>query len=213
MAEISSDAGLYHRYTNHSLRATTVTLLDDANQEGRHIISVTEHASITSLGPYSRTSEKLKKTMRDILTFWLDGIDTSDYEPPAKKPVPSTSTIRSESPRQGSGRPSTGASVIISPRQCTYPNRPMRGMSPRFSCDAAISRKLPQNIMQPGLSQNITVDEERFDMDSDLDDIIQTIDLDALPWSQSFSQTNNSKRSNCYSQPIFHNCNVTINYH
>ena len=108
-----------HRYTNHYLRATTVTLLDDANQEGRHIISVTEHASVTSLGPYSRTSEKRKKTMSDILTFGLDGNDTSDYEPPAKKSVPITSTIRSESPRQGSGRPSTGASVIISPRQGT----------------------------------------------------------------------------------------------
>ena len=153
MAKISSDTGLSHRYTNHSLRATTVTLLDDANQEVRHIISVTEHASVTNLGPYSWTSEKRKKTMSDILTFGLDGNDTSYYEPPAKKPVPSTSTIRSESPRQGSGRSSTGASVIISPRQGAYPNRPMRGMSPRFHCNAAISRKPPQNVMKPGLSQ------------------------------------------------------------
>ena len=211
MAEISEDAGLSHRYTNHSLRATTVTPLDDANQEGCHIISVTERASAIRLGPYSRTSEKRKKTSSVILTFVLDGNYTSDYEPPAKKPVPSTRTISCESPSQGNGRRST--SVIISPRQGAYPNRPMRGMSPRFPSNATISRKPPQTVMQPSLSQNITVVEERFDMDSGLDDILQSIDLDALPWSQTFCQTNNSKRSNCYSQPIFHTCNFTINYH
>jgi hypothetical protein len=96
MADLSVDANLSTRYTNHCLRATTVNLLEDAKQEGRHIIAVTQHASVNSLSSYSRTSVKKRKTMSDIISFGLKGNDTSEYVEPKKKqlvPVlPSTST-------------------------------------------------------------------------------------------------------------------------
>lgn len=63
-SNLSEKAGLSRRYTNHSLRATTVTILDAANIPGRHIMSVTGHKSESSLKTYSgMTDESTKMTM------------------------------------------------------------------------------------------------------------------------------------------------------
>ena len=45
MSEISKEFALSQVYTNHSLRATTVHVLDAANIAVRHIMSVTGHKS------------------------------------------------------------------------------------------------------------------------------------------------------------------------
>ena len=42
MKNISEKAGCSQKYTNHSLRATTCTILDEAGFQNRHIMSVTE---------------------------------------------------------------------------------------------------------------------------------------------------------------------------
>ena len=55
MKEISIDAGLSISYTNHSIRATCITLLDDAGNESRHIMSVSGHKSESSICSYSKT--------------------------------------------------------------------------------------------------------------------------------------------------------------
>jgi hypothetical protein len=63
MTEISRMAKLSHEYTNHSCRATTVHVLDEAQVPSRHIMSVTGHKSESSLKTYSgKTCEKNKKT-------------------------------------------------------------------------------------------------------------------------------------------------------
>jgi hypothetical protein len=49
MSEISQEFALSQVYTNHSLRATTVHVLDAANIAVRHIMSVTGHKSESSL--------------------------------------------------------------------------------------------------------------------------------------------------------------------
>jgi hypothetical protein len=79
MSQITKDAGLSKNYTNHCLRATTVTLLDDAKQESRHIISVTDHKSTRSLRSYSRVSDAKKREMSGILHFGLEGNDTTEF--------------------------------------------------------------------------------------------------------------------------------------
>lgn len=64
MTEISRMAKLSHEYTNHSCRATTVHVLDEAQVPSRHIMSVTGHKSESSLKTYSgKTCEKNKKFM------------------------------------------------------------------------------------------------------------------------------------------------------
>ena len=63
MSVISEAASLSQRYTNHSLRATKVHILEDSTQiPSRHIMSVTEHKSESSLKTYSgKTTENTKK--------------------------------------------------------------------------------------------------------------------------------------------------------
>ncbi|VDI10339.1 Hypothetical predicted protein [Mytilus galloprovincialis] len=69
MNEISKMANLSHIYTNHSCRATTVHLLDEADIPSRHIMTVTGHKSETSLKTYSgKTCEKKKRHMSEILS-------------------------------------------------------------------------------------------------------------------------------------------------
>lgn len=53
MPAISTNARLSQRYTNHSLRATTVHKLDSNDFSGRHITSITGHKSESSLKTYT----------------------------------------------------------------------------------------------------------------------------------------------------------------
>ena len=55
-------------YTNHSIRATCITLLDNAQFEARHIIAVTGHKAESSIKKYSRNCSSAKKReMSDAL--------------------------------------------------------------------------------------------------------------------------------------------------
>ena len=45
MKEISLGAGLSQKYTNHSVRATAITLWSNANVPSRHIMSISGHAN------------------------------------------------------------------------------------------------------------------------------------------------------------------------
>ena len=66
MKNISEKAGCSQKYTNHSLRATTCTILDEAGFQNRHIMSVTGRSE-SSLKHYSRTSDKKKRLMSATL--------------------------------------------------------------------------------------------------------------------------------------------------
>ena len=56
------------QYTNHSIRATCITLLDNAQFEARHIIAITGHKSEHTIKQYSRKCPNEKKRqMSDAL--------------------------------------------------------------------------------------------------------------------------------------------------
>ena len=62
MTRMSEEAKLSEKYTNHSLRATSVHVLDSAQVPTRHIMSVTGHKSENSLKTYTdHTDSKAKK--------------------------------------------------------------------------------------------------------------------------------------------------------
>lgn len=72
MTTISKDCQLSKIYTNHSLRATTVHLLDVARFPDRHIMSVTGHKAESSLKTYtgytdSKTKQKMSNTLSSVL--------------------------------------------------------------------------------------------------------------------------------------------------
>lgn len=70
MSKLSEKAGLAVLYTNHSLRATSVHILDNVgNFAGRHIMTITGHKSETSLKTYTGyTGESIKRKMSDTLS-------------------------------------------------------------------------------------------------------------------------------------------------
>ena len=61
MKTISVDAGLSQLYTNHYIRASCITVLDDGGVEARHIMNVSGHKSETSIKSYSRNVSESKK--------------------------------------------------------------------------------------------------------------------------------------------------------
>lgn len=68
MKIISEKADLSQLYTNHCIRATCITALDDSGVEARHIMSISGHKSETSIKSYSRNvSENKKHEMYAVL--------------------------------------------------------------------------------------------------------------------------------------------------
>ena len=68
MKKISKEADLSKIYSNHSTRATAVTILDKSGFEARHIMSASGHRSESSIRSYSKTDEATKKRISETLT-------------------------------------------------------------------------------------------------------------------------------------------------
>ena len=69
---ISHQAELSKIYTNHSIRATTITILDRSGFEARHIMSVSGHRNESSIKTYSKTDTNTKTNMAGSLTAVID---------------------------------------------------------------------------------------------------------------------------------------------
>ena len=68
MKPMSLTASIIPDLTNHSVRATSVTVLSDHNVEARHIKVVTGHKSTTSIESYNaRASLQQKENMSNIV--------------------------------------------------------------------------------------------------------------------------------------------------
>ncbi len=69
MRSISTTACLSRTYTNHCIRATAITALDDAGVEARHIMRTTGHKSEASIRSYaSRVCDEKKRSISDTLS-------------------------------------------------------------------------------------------------------------------------------------------------
>ncbi|KAK3749055.1 hypothetical protein QZH41_019186 [Actinostola sp. cb2023] len=69
MKRISTAEELSYVYTNHSIRATSITMLDECGYEARHIMAVSGHRSENSIRSYaSRTSLSTKRNMLDAIS-------------------------------------------------------------------------------------------------------------------------------------------------
>ncbi len=76
MKVLSKEAKLSVEYTNHSIRATTITILDRNGYEARHIMSVSGHRSESSLKSYTKTGDLTNSKMADCLP---SAIDSSEH--------------------------------------------------------------------------------------------------------------------------------------
>jgi integrase len=68
MKNLSKQLNLNKLYTNHSLRATTITLLDNKGFEARHIMSISGHKIESSIRSYSRTDDTQKRKIAKALS-------------------------------------------------------------------------------------------------------------------------------------------------
>ena len=69
MARMCVEAKLNTRYTNHSVRATSITALDHAGIDSRHIMAISGHKSEQSIKSYSQNvSDTKKREMADVLS-------------------------------------------------------------------------------------------------------------------------------------------------
>lgn len=68
MSTISVKAGLKTRYTNHCIRATTVTRLRDGGIDPHDIVAVTGHRCIASIASYSKTNLQKRREMSHTLS-------------------------------------------------------------------------------------------------------------------------------------------------
>lgn len=79
MSVISEKAGLETRYTNHCIRATTVTSLQNAGMAPSDIVAVTGHRSIASIDSYSRCSDHARRNMSHELSTAV-GLKVTDKD-------------------------------------------------------------------------------------------------------------------------------------
>jgi len=78
MANLSEECGLSKRYTNHCIRSTCITVLDDNDIASRHIIGLSGHKSETSIKSYSkRLNDDKKRQMSGILSENIVGTESS----------------------------------------------------------------------------------------------------------------------------------------
>ena len=68
MKKISKDANLSKTYTNHSIRATAVTILDRSGFEARHIMVVSGHKNESSIRSYCKMDMSTKREMSASLS-------------------------------------------------------------------------------------------------------------------------------------------------
>ena len=72
MKVISQQAELSTIYTNHSVRAKTISILDRSGFEPRHIMSVSGHRNESSIKTYSKTDANTKTNMAGNLMVVID---------------------------------------------------------------------------------------------------------------------------------------------
>lgn len=78
MSSISKVGKLSEAYTNHSVRATSITVMDHSGIDSRHIMKVSGHASETSLKSYSHSiNDSKKRQMSCVLSDSLVGSTSS----------------------------------------------------------------------------------------------------------------------------------------
>ena len=75
MKNLSKQLNLNKLYTNHSLRATTITLLDNKGFEARHIMSISGHKTESSIRSYSRADDTQKRKIAKALSDTIIGME------------------------------------------------------------------------------------------------------------------------------------------
>ncbi|XP_041471988.1 uncharacterized protein LOC121421357 [Lytechinus variegatus] len=152
MKSISIEANTSRPYTNHCIRATTITTLDEQGFEARHIMTVSGHKSESSLKHYSRVDEGHKRQMSLCLSEKCQSKVRLSTSP--------SSTTRSNGARSGPG-PGSGPAKERSGPPCTVsrpPRSPVSSHPPPESAPDVMTQPqdLQRSTLGPGPSPGTT---------------------------------------------------------
>ena len=97
MSSISKEIQLSYQYTNHCIRATAVSLLDECNFEARHIMRVSGHKSESSIRFYSRrlSEVKQKEISHSLSTACFESLERQEQTAEADCPLVGNTVPRS----------------------------------------------------------------------------------------------------------------------
>lgn len=153
MQRISEKAGLATTYTNHSIRATTVTSLRNKGIHVNDIMAVTGHKCLQSIMSYSTTTETARRQMSHALAT-VSGYDVTTASPRkpskpsaalGKPPLSPPSDVKPALPRPGKIVDSKEKPGIVS--------------TPKKATSIALHISPNKNdmalLVQPGLSYDI----------------------------------------------------------
>ena len=116
MKIISKGANLSQVYTNHSVRASAITVLSDANVPDRHIMFVSGHSSEQSISHYSaRPSAPQLESVSDTISNALQYNQTQSTQISTVSSTPSATPLIESSNRMAS-------SVSMSSASASFPS-------------------------------------------------------------------------------------------
>ena len=116
MKIMSKGANLSQVYTNHSVRASAITVLSDANVPDRHIMFVSEHSSEQSNSHYSaRPSAPQLESVSDTISNALQYNQTQSTQISTVSSTPSATPLIESSNRMAS-------SVSMSSASASFPS-------------------------------------------------------------------------------------------
>ena len=93
MPTLSENAKLSRHYTNHSIRGTCITILDQKGFEARDIMTVSSHKREETIKSYSCTSDTRKRQMSHALSNALENTKKPKLEEVDNVVKPSTGTV------------------------------------------------------------------------------------------------------------------------
>ena len=123
MARISETAGLSRRYTNHSIRSTCITVLDEQGFDSRDICNVSGHQNESSIRTYiGRPNDSKKQKLSDALSSAIGqppvDLNTPHNDSPATEsvapPDAPSSGSQPDPPSESEAQPET-SSLTLSP--------------------------------------------------------------------------------------------------
>lgn len=98
MHKMSKKVQLSLEYINHSIRATSVTILDKAGFEARHIMCGSAHRYESSVRSYSKTDDTTKRKMSETLTAMAASTAPRDSEVVSENVASTVSQVEPLSP-------------------------------------------------------------------------------------------------------------------
>ena len=149
MKKISIEAKLCKIYTNHCIRATTITILDSCGYEARHIMSVSGHRSESSIRSYAKTNIATKRKMSNSLAKFVHGrgfvptfkfgldLNENDANDDLENAGPSGSKMMKNTHRANAVVPKTGEERMLLSSLNTNTKKELKSLVE--NCDGAIN--------------------------------------------------------------------------